>query len=162
MRGRLKFYAAVTWALHIAHLLLCVRIVLTPAPSIKSCAIASYRLFHSHAQVVSLLTRWCELEYRSKFHLSSWIKMGNQVCSILSLQLLVRWCDDSVSESLRYRVIKVLGRKQVAATEPKRCEKLKVWMYRVIKVYFVTLCVCEGRETRVECARISLDYVRNH
>ena len=29
------------------------RIVLTPAPSIKLCAIARYRLFHSHAQVVS-------------------------------------------------------------------------------------------------------------
>ena len=33
--------------------LLRARIVLTPAPSIKLCAIASYRLFHSHALVVS-------------------------------------------------------------------------------------------------------------
>ena len=36
----------------IAHLLL-TQIVLTPAQSIKLCAIASYCLFHSHAQVVS-------------------------------------------------------------------------------------------------------------
>ena len=46
------FYAAVTWALRITHLLLRTRIVLTPTPRIKLCAIASYRLFHSHAQVV--------------------------------------------------------------------------------------------------------------
>ena len=40
--------------LRIAHnLLLRARIIRTPAPSIKLCTIASYRLFHSHAQVIS-------------------------------------------------------------------------------------------------------------
>ena len=40
------FYAEVTWALRIKHMLLRARIVLTPA-SIKLCAIAGYRLFHA-------------------------------------------------------------------------------------------------------------------
>ena len=39
--------------LRIEHMLSCARFVVTPAPSIKICAIASYYLFHSHAQVVS-------------------------------------------------------------------------------------------------------------
>ena len=60
------FYAAVTWALRIGHLLLRVQIVLTPVPSIKLCATASYRLFHSHAQVVSFTDWWCELEFNFK------------------------------------------------------------------------------------------------
>ena len=37
-----------------AHLLVCGRFVMKPAPSIKLCIIASYHLFHSHIQVAFL------------------------------------------------------------------------------------------------------------
>ena len=53
-------HAAVTWTLYIENLLLRARFVMTPAPGIKICAIAAYRLFHSHAQVLTFTdsTRW--------------------------------------------------------------------------------------------------------
>ena len=45
-------HAAVSRSFSIAHLLFHACPVMTPASSIKLCAIASYRLFHSHAQVL--------------------------------------------------------------------------------------------------------------
>ena len=49
-------HAAVTRTLYIAHLLLRGRFIVTPAQSIKLCAVASYRLFHSHAQ--DIISYW--------------------------------------------------------------------------------------------------------
>ena len=48
-----SLYAAVTRTLCIENLLLRARFVVTPAPGIKLCAIAAFRLFHSHAQVLT-------------------------------------------------------------------------------------------------------------
>ena len=47
----------------VENLLLRARFVVTLAPGIKLCVIAAYRLFHSHAQVLILLTRRGEQEY---------------------------------------------------------------------------------------------------
>ena len=58
-------YAADTRTLCIVHLLLHAWFVMTPAPSITLCAIASYSLLHSDAQVTFLTdsTRWTGVEF---------------------------------------------------------------------------------------------------
>ena len=57
-----------------AHLLLCARIVLKTAPSIKFCAIASYCLFHSRAQVVSFTDSmmWTGVQWSAHTHTPVW------------------------------------------------------------------------------------------
>ena len=99
---------------------------------INSCKLSSLPIFS---------WRWFfffpEYRPRSKFHHSSWKKIGLQVCNIPSLQLLVRCCDDFICESFRYKVMKVLGRKQVVATETERFETvlkgLKHWRLECTK-----------------------------
>ena len=53
-------HAAVMRTLCIQNLLLRARFIMTTAPGIKLCAITAYRLFHSHAQVLTFSdsTRW--------------------------------------------------------------------------------------------------------
>ena len=53
--------------LYITNLLLCACFVM-PAPGIKLCTIAGYRLFHSRAQVLILLTPRGEQEYSIQFY----------------------------------------------------------------------------------------------
>ena len=71
------FYAAATRALCIAHLLLRARFVMTPAPSIKSCAIASCRLFHSHTQVASFTD---SMMWIGVYHALLWSISGSMNC----------------------------------------------------------------------------------
>ena len=99
-------HVAITHMLCIVHLLLRARFVMTPASSIKLCAIWSYRLFHSHAQVI--ISYWLNNVNRSiskSHHL-------NQIRLVLDANCATNWptrqARDSLIPSLRTQVMHTL------------------------------------------------------